>query len=284
MDLRAASSSVVKSETSDLLTNRGFTRRKSLRTASFSSSRRTKCAPCGGKSHIRQTDVMRNFHLLLLRVKYTRQERQYIQLQLCRLQDPKKMITTMALITSDLKRRSTSHSLQRSAIPPRDSTKWFIDSGWTRHMKLDRTAFYSYTTVTSVVKMGTNDQAQVRGVGKVFLCLPSEHGIRTLRLNYLLHVSVFRWKLLSVSTISSRGHAVAFEKQSCDITFNPLWSSEVDYATSSMSFNCSPLHVDLLCPSFRPRPNRPILQAFKRGTRDWDTSVMVVFVTWSRKA
>ena len=78
---------------------------------------------------------------------------------------------------------------------------WVVDSGATRHMCGNRSAFTSYTTIKEgdeQVFMGDSRSTPVIGKGKVLLKLTSG---KMLVICDVLHVLDIRWNLVSISLL-----------------------------------------------------------------------------------
>ena len=81
---------------------------------------------------------------------------------------------------------------------------WVVDSGATRHICGNISAFTSYTTVKEgeeQVLMGDSKSILVIGKGKVLLKLTSG---KVLALSDVLHVPDIRWNLVSVSLLGKQ--------------------------------------------------------------------------------
>lgn len=89
-----------------------------------------------------------------------------------------------------------SHQVSSSLFPP-----WIIDSGSTSHMTYDRTAFSSYTAMSSVVNMSTDAKPPISGIGSVPIQLRINYQVHKVTLNNVLHIPSFRYQLISVTKI-----------------------------------------------------------------------------------
>ena len=97
---------------------------------------------------------------------------------------------------------------------------WIVDSGATRHICGNISAFTSYTTVKEgeeQVFMGNSRSSSVIGKGKVLLELTSG---KALALKDVLHVPNIRWNLVSVSVLGKEGVKIMFESNKIMLTKN----------------------------------------------------------------
>ena len=86
-----------------------------------------------------------------------------------------------------------------------------VDSGATRHICGNRSAFTSYTTTKEgdeQVFMGDSRSTPVIDKGKVLLKLTSG---KVFALSDVLHVSDIRWNLVSVSLLGKAGVRILFD-------------------------------------------------------------------------
>jgi hypothetical protein len=104
-----------------------------------------------------------------------------------------------------------------------DVKKWVVDSGATRHICANRTAFTSYTFVgddEDQVYLDDSRTAAVNGKGKVILKLTSG---KTLVLSDVLHVPTIRANLISVALLNKVGVKVSFESDKIVMTKNDVF-------------------------------------------------------------
>ena len=89
---------------------------------------------------------------------------------------------------------------------PRNSDKWFVDSGCSNHMTFNKSMFSSYTTAhTSSVELGNSNTVKVLGTGTVVIPI-SVNGKRVkCILKNMLHVPELGYQLLSVPTFDKSG-------------------------------------------------------------------------------
>ena len=95
---------------------------------------------------------------------------------------------------------------------------WVVDSGATRHICANRSAFTSYTFVgdgEGQVYLGDSRTAQLHGKGKV---LPKLTFGKTLALNDVLHLPNIRENLVSVTLLRDASVNVSFESDKIVIT------------------------------------------------------------------
>ncbi|RVW87939.1 hypothetical protein CK203_033932 [Vitis vinifera] len=88
---------------------------------------------------------------------------------------------------------------------------WVVDSGATRHIYGNRSAFTSYTIVKKgeeQVFMGNSRSTLVIGKLKVLLKLTSG---KMLALSDVLHVPDIHWNLVSVSLLGKTGVRILFD-------------------------------------------------------------------------
>ena len=106
-----------------------------------------------------------------------------------------------------------------NAGEPKNSGKWFIDSGCSNHMTYNKRLFSSYTSDhPSAVELGNGNKAEVRGKGTVEIYI-SVHGKRVkCVLQNVLHVPDLGYQLLSVPTFDKSGLNTAFHSLRCWIT------------------------------------------------------------------
>ena len=88
--------------------------------------------------------------------------------------------------------------------------EWWIDTGATRHVCLDRNMFTSFKLVDSGEKlfMGNSATSEIQGQGKVTLKMTSE---KNLTLNNVLYVPEIRKNLVSSSLLNKHGFRMVFE-------------------------------------------------------------------------
>ncbi len=85
-------------------------------------------------------------------------------------------------------------------------------------MTFDLSAFSSYTHVLGqTVQMGTKATAHVAGKGDVVINIMTNGSPSTLKLTNILHVPSFKFQLLSVSQMYSRGIIVEVKDGQCKI-------------------------------------------------------------------
>jgi uncharacterized protein YukE len=104
-----------------------------------------------------------------------------------------------------------------------DVEKWVVDSGATRHICANRTAFTSYTSVgvdEDQVYLGDSRTAAVNSKGKVILKLTSG---KTLVLSDVLHMPTIRTNLISVALLNKVGVKVSLESNKIVITKNDVF-------------------------------------------------------------
>jgi len=99
-------------------------------------------------------------------------------------------------------------------------SKWVVDSGATRHICANRSAFTSYTSVgdgEEHVYLGDSRTTPVIRKGKVLLILTSG---KTLALSDVLHVPCIRVNLIFVALLGKVGVKVSFEYDKIVMTKN----------------------------------------------------------------
>ncbi|RVX23647.1 hypothetical protein CK203_000350 [Vitis vinifera] len=97
---------------------------------------------------------------------------------------------------------------------------WVVDSGATRHMCGNRSAFTSYTTIKEgdeQVFMGDSRSTPVIGKGKVLLKLTSG---KMLVIYDVLHVLDIRWNLVSISLLGKVRVRILFDSDKIVLTKN----------------------------------------------------------------
>ncbi|RVW59823.1 hypothetical protein CK203_098471 [Vitis vinifera] len=94
-----------------------------------------------------------------------------------------------------------------------NTKEWVVDSGATRQIYGNRSAFTSYTTVKEgegQVFMGDSRSTPVIGKGKVLLKLTFG---KMLALCDVLHVPDIRWNLVLVSLLGKAGVRILFDSE-----------------------------------------------------------------------
>ena len=99
---------------------------------------------------------------------------------------------------------------------PRNSDKWFVDSGCSNHMTFNKSMFSWYITAqTSSVKLGNSNTVKVLGIGTVEIPI-SVNGKRVkCMLENVLHVPELGYQLLSVPTVDKSGLTTSFHSKRC---------------------------------------------------------------------
>ena len=95
-----------------------------------------------------------------------------------------------------------------------------VDSGATRHICGNRSAFTSYTTVNEGEKqvfMGDSRSTLVIGKGKVLLKIAFR---KVFALSDVLHVPDTRWNLVSISLLGKIGVKILFDSDKIVLTKN----------------------------------------------------------------
>jgi len=107
-------------------------------------------------------------------------------------------------------------------------SKWVVDSGATRHICANKSAFISCTSVgdgEEHVYLGDSKTTPVIGKGKVLLKLTFG---KTLALSDVLHVPSIRVNLISVALLGKVGVKVSFESDKIVMTKNNvLWGRDI---------------------------------------------------------
>ena len=97
---------------------------------------------------------------------------------------------------------------------------WVVDSGATRHMCGNRSAFISYTTINEgeeQVFMSDSRSTPVIGKGKVLLKLTFG---KVLALSDVLHMPDIRWNLVSISLLGKVRVRILFDSDKIVLTKN----------------------------------------------------------------
>ena len=89
-----------------------------------------------------------------------------------------------------------------------EEKSWWVDSGATRHVCNDQAMFKTYEPLDSMLYMGNQSTAQVKGKGKIDLVFTSGN---TLTLKDVLHVPDVRKNLVSGSILNKFGFKLVFE-------------------------------------------------------------------------
>lgn len=81
----------------------------------------------------------------------------------------------------------------------------------------NRACFVDYKPITSTVYMGTDAKATITGIGSVILTITIHNNVTKVKLNDVLHISSFRFQILSVTKITTLGVSVSFDTNCCTI-------------------------------------------------------------------
>ena len=117
------------------------------------------------------------------------------------------------------------------------NNEWVVDSRATKHICVDKNAFYDYIPVREgeeQVFMGDSRPAPVMGKGKVLLKLT--YG-KTLSLRNVLHVPDIRYNLVSVYVLSNAGVRVSFEGKKFVITKNEMFVGKMYCSNELLMLN-----------------------------------------------
>ena len=100
--------------------------------------------------------------------------------------------------------------------------EWWVDTGVTRHVCLDKKMFSSYQSIENGEQlfMGNSSSSKVEGQGKVVLKMTSG---KELTLNYALHVPEIRKNLVSGSLLSKKGFKLVFVSNNFILTKNGMY-------------------------------------------------------------
>ncbi|CAH9068398.1 unnamed protein product [Cuscuta epithymum] len=105
-----------------------------------------------------------------------------------------------------------------------DVNEWMVDSGATKHICKNKSAFTSYSATMGddeeLVYLADSKTAKVHGKGKVLIKLTSG---KTLSLNDVLYVPEFRTNLVSVSLLVKAGITVSFDCNKIVMTKNDVF-------------------------------------------------------------
>ena len=104
--------------------------------------------------------------------------------------------------------------IRTSLLSPAGANSWFIDSGATQHMCINRDAFINYINGNSTIFLRDLTPTKAKGQGHVTMQL--QESISTTFTN-VLHVLSLSTNLLSVSALLSKGCKVHFKEGSCSI-------------------------------------------------------------------
>jgi len=113
-------------------------------------------------------------------------------------------------------------------------SKWVVDSGATRHICANISAFTSYTSVgdrEEHVYLGDSRTTPVLGKRKVPLKLTSG---KTLALSDVLHVPFIRVNLISIAVLGKVGVKVSFESDKIVMTKNNIFVGK-EYCDQGLS-------------------------------------------------
>ena len=97
----------------------------------------------------------------------------------------------------------------------KDSRRWYLDSGCSRHMCGDRSQFITITPKEDggSVTFGDNGQGKIVGIGKIQIN-------STTFIDNVFHVKGLKHNLISISQLCDKGYTVSFSTTMCVIT-NP---------------------------------------------------------------
>ena len=103
-----------------------------------------------------------------------------------------------------------------------NTKEWWVDTGATRHVCLDKKMFSSYQTIDNGEQlfMGNSSSSKVEGQGKVVLKMTSS---KELTLNDVLHVPEIRKNLVSGSLLSKKGFKLVFVSDNFILTKNGMY-------------------------------------------------------------
>ena len=103
-----------------------------------------------------------------------------------------------------------------------NTKEWWVDTGATRHVFLDKKMFSSYQTIDNGEQlfMGNSSSSKVEGQGKVVLKMTSGN---ELTLNDVLHVPKIRKNIVSRSLLSKKGFKLVFVSDNFILTKNGMY-------------------------------------------------------------
>lgn len=102
------------------------------------------------------------------------------------------------------------------ANEPKNSDKWFVDSGCSNHMTYNKSLFSSYATGHySSVELGNSKTTIVAGKGTIDINIFVDGKQVKCRLNNVLHVPELGYQLLSVPTFDKSGLNTSFHSRRC---------------------------------------------------------------------
>ena len=103
-----------------------------------------------------------------------------------------------------------------------NTKEWWVDTGATRHVCLDKKMFSSYHSIDNAEQlfMGNSSSSKVEGQGKVVLKMTSS---KELTLNDVLHVPEIRKNLVSGSLLSKKGFKLVFVSDNFILTKNGMY-------------------------------------------------------------
>ena len=97
---------------------------------------------------------------------------------------------------------------------PRNSDKWFVDSGCSNHMMFNKSTFSSYTpALTSSVELGNSNTVKVAWIGNIEIAIMVNRIRVRCMLKNVLHVPELGYKLLSVPTFDKSGFTTWFHSK-----------------------------------------------------------------------
>ncbi len=103
-----------------------------------------------------------------------------------------------------------------NANEPKNSDKWFVDSGCSNHMTFNKSLFSSYNPGHhSPVHLGNSNTSAVAGVGTVDINIIVDGKQVKCRLNNVFHVPDLGYQLLSVPTFDKSGLTTTFHSKQC---------------------------------------------------------------------
>lgn len=98
-------------------------------------------------------------------------------------------------------------------------TPCIVESECTSRMTFNKAAFSDYSSVESVVHMGTDVKAYIAITGSVYITVHAKGNVQRIKLRGVLHIPSFRLQLLSVAKPTSLGVNAFFSSSKCPFRY-----------------------------------------------------------------
>ena len=135
---------------------------------------------------------------------------------------PQANVTEVNGLLDDVSYKNLSAVVSEVNFIGSNTKEWWVDTGATHHVCLDKKVFSSYHNIDSGEQlfMGNSSSSKVEGQGKVILKMTSS---KELTLNDVLHVPEIRKNLMSGSLLSKKGFKLVFVSNNFILTKNGMY-------------------------------------------------------------